>query len=65
MMVLMKRAAVSADLPDESTPPAKNISVLQKRKSGVCLAHPAPSRAGASRSSRVLARDAMDAIGFG
>jgi hypothetical protein len=45
-----------------SSLPAKNISLFQKRKSGVWLRRSAPDEEGASRSSRNVVRDAMDAL---
>jgi predicted RNA methylase len=42
-------------------PACKNISSFQKRKSVVWMHHPVPTKRGVSRSSRDVARDAMDA----
>jgi len=46
-----------------STPSIKNISLLQNPASALYPPHPAPTPRGVSRSSRHVARGAMDALG--
>jgi hypothetical protein len=60
-MTVLTVAPVTSDLPDVSSPRAKNISVFQKRKSLYGPPIPFPQRGALRGRHECWARDAMDA----